>query len=68
MLRVGDTDQPSINIECVYNPELGNASWTWIDPLTNESREDLPTCQSKCKLDPLTRTDLSRNWTGLVII
>ncbi len=37
-----------------------------IDPLTNSTREDLPQCLSQCLNKPLTRSDVKRNWTGLV--
>jgi len=29
-------------------------------------REDLPKCLRKCIADPLSRSDLRRNWTELV--
>ena len=66
-LRIGDTEYPQITMDCIYNPDLGNASWTWTDPSTNETRLDLPGCASKCALEPISRSDISRNWSGLVI-
>ncbi len=53
-------------MECVFYPDRGNTSWTWIEPGTNNTREDLPACLRKCKTDPLTRSDLRRNWTEMV--
>ena len=55
-----------MSMECVYYPDRGNASWTWVEPESNNTREDLPTCLRKCKADPLNRSDLKRNWTTLV--
>jgi len=37
-----------------------------IDPLTNLTREDLPQCLGQCLDEPLTRSDVSKYWTGLV--
>ena len=65
-MRVGDLEYPYIPMECVYYPDRGNASWTWVEPESNNTREDLPTCLRKCKADPLNRSDLKRNWTTLV--
>jgi hypothetical protein len=67
-LRIGDLEYAYVQLECIYHPERGNASWTWIEPSTNRSREDLPQCSRKCKVDPLNRSDLKRNWTQLVSI
>ena len=65
-LRVGNGEVPMILMECLYYPDRGNSSWTWIDPVSNQSREDLPTCAAKCALNPLARSDLQSNWSGLV--
>jgi hypothetical protein len=66
LLRVGDDEVSQVSLECVYFPDRGNASWTWTDPTTNATMEDLPICSAKCKDDPPSRSDLKSNWTGLV--
>ncbi len=66
LLRVGDDVVSQVSLECVYVPDRGNASWTWTDPTTNATKEDLPICSAKCKDDPPSRSDLKSNWTGLV--
>ena len=65
-LRIGGSELKQMTLECIYNPDRGNASWTWTDPTTNLTREDLPKCLSKCKVDPPTRSDLKVEWSGLV--
>ena len=64
--RLSNRSFVQLSLECQYVPSLGNATWIWIDPLTNVTRWDLPDCQRQCKNNPTTRSDLIRNWTGLV--